>query len=302
MNSVQIAQKINRFRQIHVGHPHELELFNTLDLMRALARVSPEGPFQGLKFVSGSYSGKSTSLRAYTARANRGVKNGPVLYVTLEGDTTPKALFVMIARALGDPLAEKGTYLDIQRRVYDACRERGIELIIIDEINHLVMQDTEKAAWKVTETLKRMLEDGVAPMVLAGMERAEKLFTTNDQLNNRLRQPFSYDPLDMNIDGDLAYAAKFMRQLDKAMVAACVCEMPSGLGEHALPWAIFKAGNGYIGRAKNIIERALELSLLESSPCIAISHLHKAVELWAVGLDFVPDNAFEQLANKKAAA
>ncbi len=302
MNSVQIAQKINRFRQIHLRHPRELELFNALDLMRALARVNPEGPFQGLKFVSGSYSGKTTSLKAYAARANCGVKNGPVLYVALEGDTTPKALFVMIARALGDLLAEKGTYLDIQRRVYEACRERKIELIIVDEINHLVMQDTEKAAWKVTETLKRMLEDGVAPMVLAGMERAEKLFTTNDQLNNRLRQPFSYDPLDPNIDGDLAYATKFLRQLDKAMVAACVCEMPSGLGEHALPWAILKAGNGYIGRAKNIIERALELSMLEGSPCIALPHLHQAVETWAIGLDFVAANVFEQLSNTKVAA
>ncbi len=127
----------------------------------------------------------------------------------------------------GDSYSSQGTEQKLKMRV-KACFQRfQTDLLIIDEAQHLNYRNSERS--DVTDSLKRLLDDGVVPIVFLGTEEARDLFTRNVQLGGRLLPPCDLKPLDFRTPSDRGLLAGYTTLLDQAIVTKRILPEVGGL-------------------------------------------------------------------------
>lgn len=153
-----------------------------------------------LEGVSGV--GKSSVFQAYEERYPRyRTDTGicvPVLYASIPSHPTPKALGSSLLEALGadDPTYGSARYQEDRFvKLANAC---GVELVLIDEIQHFVDRGRARSHTGAADAMKTMIEKLKKPTVLSGAPRAKSLFLLNNQLRNRFMtslrlRPFSIE-------------------------------------------------------------------------------------------------------------
>ncbi len=300
MKSISIATKIAQFDLIHISNPREDKIHDVLDEMRAIGRLTAGRPQKGMRFLAPSYSGKSTILRSYAEAANANVNNGtlPVLYMELASATTPNQMFDQLLSKLGDRVRTKNEAERFQRAC-NICRDQQVELFLFDEVQHLIARETTTVAWRVTEAMKRLLNEGVAPIAFCGDLSATSLFEANAQLRNRLMVPVELPPLEYTNLFDMRYASVFFDRLDKKMVAIGLVQDHAHLGAGQLPAALCAASQGALGTACNIIREALRIALKRSARKIDAEDISLAIDQWAIPMGFASSNPLQF---RKAAA
>ncbi len=111
-----------------------------------------------------------------------------------------QAAGVDILEAFEDPDFEEGSAEQLLRRAYNHLELAQTEVLVLDELQHLINTDTTRAtAWSVTETIKRMLIRGACPMILIGTEEARPVLLTNPQMKSRCLEPIFLDPLEYKL-------------------------------------------------------------------------------------------------------
>src|SRR4051812_17882966 len=147
--------------------------------------------------IAASQTGKSSIIESFVAKRNTvealAERRIPVLHVTLEANTTRKGMAMNILEAIADHgfnTGERedggysGTESALLRRARQLLMLAGCELLVLDEVHHLIHSESDKVANSVSETIKRMLIKGVCPIVLSGIKEATKVFN-NKQLLQR---------------------------------------------------------------------------------------------------------------------
>ena len=208
----------------------------------------------------------------------------------LETASTPNQMYDQLLTELGDPIGKASSEA---QRFSRACRlfhERGVELILLDEIQHIMQHNTARFAWKVTEAFKRLLNAGVAPIVLAGDETATVLFKSNPQLRNRMLIPAQMPRLCHKNPDDVDYLCAFLTRLDQEMVEQRIVDEESNLGAGLLPPALCLASQGAVGTACNIVREALKFALERGRGRITAEDLARAIDEWAIPMGFATSN------------
>ncbi len=294
MNGVELASKIAIFQQIYVPYPPHIEFHERCSYLLELGRATRGRPQKGMRALAPSGSGKSSAAEAFVrkvhGRSPRTSEHVPIVMVAMERAATPKRLMTSILEYFGDRYSAHGTEQALKSRV-KACFERfGTELLIVDEIQHLHYRNSERS--DVTDSLKRLLDDGVVPIVFLGTEDAKELFTKNVQLGGRLISPSDFRPLDLLIPADRALLAGYVIMLDQAMVERRVLPETSGLQD---PWVLVRlnaVAGGVIGRVSRLLEVALEIALRRGSSRIERYDLATAVDRWAIPNGLTNTNPF----------
>ncbi len=292
MDSSEIANRLARFAQMHIINPREDGIHAVLDEMVAVGELTRGKPQNGIQLLAPSFSGKSTILKSFAFKFNEIAPSGttPVFYMELASTTTPNQMLDQMLVMLGDPVGRAKSEAQRFKRACDISREHGIKMFIFDEVQHLISSDTARVAWRVTEAMKRLLNEGIAPIVFGGDLAATALFQSNPQLRNRMLTPAQLPPLDYTNVSDVGYAAVFFNRLDEQMVATgLVCE-PAYLGAGNLPSALCAASKGAVGTACNIVREALRLALRRGVERIAASDISEAIDSWAIPQGFVASN------------
>ena len=107
------------------------------------------------------------------------------LFVGTPAQATQKSLAETILLAAGDPVGGRGTQAQMTIRVAKLLRDLHVELLVLDEFHHLVTSNTKRIAFETAEWVKTLLNVGVCPILLVGIERAEVVLDTNRQLQGR---------------------------------------------------------------------------------------------------------------------
>lgn len=261
--------------------------------MRAVGMATAGQPQKAVQFLCKSFTGKSTILKSLVSRTNAEAERGtmPIFYLELASSTTPNQLWEQMLVALGDGLGGKGRN-EAQRfsRVCALLAQSGVTLIIFDEIQHLISHETERVAWRVTEAIKRLLNAGIAPIVLSGDLSADALFKRNPQLRNRMRVPLQLPPLDYANPDDTGYASVFLDRLDQHMVDTGIMHARSNLGAGQIPSALCMASEGALGTACNIVREALQIALSRNARKISAEDIAEAIDCWAIPQGFCKSN------------
>ncbi|WP_206378795.1 TniB family NTP-binding protein, partial [Sphingomonas sanguinis] len=199
-------------------------------------------------------------------------------------------LFSSILRELGDGFYEKGTEEVLQKRSYLGLRERGVKLLIIDEVQHLQYRSTPRS--DVTDTLKRVLDDAICPLVFIGIDDAAPFLNANKQLANRLHPPCDLPPLDIWNETQRATFKAYAHGLDKALVDSGLTTRLSGLAKGNRLTCLMAVSNGVLGRVSNLVRSALAEALSRNAEMIEVCDLSAATQSWAMVQGFIDYDPF----------
>ena len=296
MNIDPVVSKLALFKQLYFPYPPHIEFHEQCKFLIQLGLATRGQPQMGMRVVALSGSGKSAAglalVRLVEAQHPRTKTFVPVVYVVLEKAATSKNLMMSILEYFGDPYSSHGNEQVLKRRV-KLCFERfKTMLMIIDEVQHLNYRSYAKN--DVTDSLKRLLDDGVVPIVFMGNEEAEELFTKNIQLASRLIAPCDFKKLDLVNPADRGLFAGYVTKLDQAMVEKRILPELSNLQD---PWVLtqfYIVSDGVVGRISRLMLIALEIALRRGASRIERYDLALAVDRWAIPNNVTKLNPFLQ--------
>lgn len=293
--NIEIAEKMALFEQIYIPYPRHTELHDRCDYLRQLGLATRGLPQKGVRSLAPSGSGKTTAVTAYISRVERLTPRTeefiPIIYVPLERATTPKKLMMSILDEFGDEYSDRGNEMTLKKRAVHYFKTFETSLLIIDEVQHL---DTSRSSegQDVTDTLKRLLDSAVVPILFLGTDDALQLFTRNIQLSGRMLPPGDIPRLKQSNREDFELFVGFVTHLDRAVLEHGM--MPE-LGRLATPEIVpplFRVSKGVIGRVSRLFQVALEHALRRSARRIEVCDLSWAVDRWAIPQDLIDYNPF----------
>ena len=143
----------------------------------------------GLLITGPSGVGKTTILQQYLQNFPRQQEKYitiiPVLHVVTPASPTVKSLAESILIALGDPLARRGSAEEKTFRIYQLLKSCQVELLLIDEFQHCYYAHSIVEYRRVADWLKNVISISGAAVVLLGLEEAEMVIASNEQLARR---------------------------------------------------------------------------------------------------------------------
>lgn len=166
------------------------------DFQRAWARLkechesgkSDSGPMN-LRLLGQSGLGKTFLLKEYRntfpAIRNSGGTHVPVALLTIPSAPTVKGIYIAFLESLGIHGA-MGTVEALRYRARILCKSCGVELFLVDELNHLTDRGQIRTREAVGDALKEMLDALSIPTVFSGASRSHIIFDTNMQLRSRV--------------------------------------------------------------------------------------------------------------------
>lgn len=307
MNSFEVLEKVAQSSMIVIPHPRMRAAFDAFDRLRFESRrlrtlskkefnICPALSCLGMFARAGS--GKTTIINSYMNKVEDEPKLGnsrPVVCVNLSTNVTVKGFYQDVLIAFGDPNFSRGTQHQLEQRVYHYLNECGVELLIIDEVHHLIHSETKKVRWDVAELFKNMLNAKACSIVLSGIEKARCLLIEDTQLARRACPPIRLDALRPEIAEERNFFAAFLGKFDEELVRLGITESRNGFLEGQLPGAFMQVSGGVIGTAAKIIQYALESSLRRGATSIELCDLVRATDIWALKLEIACRNSFFEL-------
>jgi hypothetical protein len=290
------------YNGIYVHNPMHNRVFGGLDELRLLGLATRGQGQMALRCIAPSGSGKTTTVVAYqrlmAKTLNLAESQIPVLIVPLEHGTTVRSLWTAVLRALGDTMIKRSdTEETLRARAYKALVHFGVQLLVLDEVQHL--DYSSNARTDPTDTLKRILDDGIIPLVFLGTEESSGMLKRNVQLANRMLPPCDIHRLDPQDQRDRQDFEGFLLRLDKAIVDRKLTREASNLAETRTAACLLEVSSGVIGRVVNLVRVAFGMSFRREAARIELCDLSTATENWAVAQGLAPHNPFRFI--KKAA-
>lgn len=182
--------------------PHRRFRAAMFSLAELHKRQQTHGVGGGLLLTGPSGAGKSTIVKAYQSAYPRVHEVGrtriPVLLVSVPSSPTSRSLAGAILEALGKKNAHRGTAPEKTTSLHDLFTKCGVEMLLLDEFQHLYYAQTVSAFRDVTDWLKIFLEKMQIGMVACGLPAAELVVNSNEQLARRFSEririlPFSFE-------------------------------------------------------------------------------------------------------------
>jgi hypothetical protein len=281
-----------RYHAIYIRSPSHRRVHLAFDRLRALGKATPGMPQRSVRNGADSASGKSANSVTYEKNANANAEEGtiPVLYVELDKACTVKRLWASVNEAAGDEYSDQGSEDMLRRRAFKLLREKQVELLIIDEAQHLSYRSSSRN--DVTDSLKKALDDGVVPIAFVGNQDLIPLLSQNIQLSNRMDPPCDLSPLNVRVDRDRREFMGFVERLDDAMVAQGIVSEKANLTEVRTLGCLYAVSSGIIGRVVNLVEQALVNALERGATRIELFDLAVATDRWAVAQKVIDYNPF----------
>lgn len=157
---------------------------NVLDLKQN------DGVVRHVMLLGDSGTGKSTLCKLLVKRHPRIAEEErdliPILHVTVPAGATTGQLVNSILCELTQGDRVTGLVDEKTRRAESYIKGCGVQMILIDEAQHLVDRGGDKSRYKVGDWLKVFMENIQVPVIMVGLPRAEDLRNTNVQLRRRL--------------------------------------------------------------------------------------------------------------------
>lgn len=140
-----------------------------LTAMRGTHRTYGDDP-RAMLMVAPPGSGKTATVACYIAEYEKQTadEDSGVRYVVLDSKVTIGGLLSNILEALGDPAPTRGRVSELALRAHKIMRRDRIELLVIDEMHHVLPEHTSVRIQEATDTLKTLMTKGGAALILVG--------------------------------------------------------------------------------------------------------------------------------------
>lgn len=269
--------QVAAFSGMRVHHPVMVRCLDALATMHSAARHHKGKP-RGMLICGLSGTGKSTIGEEYQKRYPRVEEDErsviPVLRVELPGQPTAKAISEAILMAMGDPLAGRGSAefrLGRVRTLFKAC---GVEMVIVDEVQHMTNNLDRRARDIAADTLKNLMNVTGLPFVFLGTPACSAYFVENQQLGRRCSPKLSIEPFGIRSSDERRDFQRLLLSLHKGLPFST----PSALVDSSLTESLHFASFGLLGLLSQLIEAALRVSLQAGDGSLTRDALHRGFE------------------------
>ncbi|AVG16056.1 hypothetical protein CFN79_09425 [Chromobacterium vaccinii] len=231
-----------------------------------------------LMILGPSGAGKSSVLEEYARyfppAEETEFRRIPVLRVEIKSSPTVRSVAEDILKAMGVPMAYRGTVNEKTDRVISSLQKLRVELLMLDEVQHLLGATKRSfGSNNETEWLKTLLNLIEIPAVLTGLPYGQALLHTNEQLRRRLDGICYLEPFSVKDEDAAADFAGVVSWFDREIHDG----HPIGLYEGDMLYRLYYATNGLIGYLSKLLIGAMEIRL---------EHGQKRVENWMLEQSF----------------
>lgn len=182
-----IHSVLERFNDELLQFPAYVAAFNDIDGLLQLYRET--GVAQHLLVLGESGAGKTTLCRDFVTRYPRIVLAAydivPILHISIPPAATIASATEAMLRCLGDPSPTVGTVSAKTARAIKLARALRVELLLIDEAQHIQDRGQLPTQYLVGDWLKTMMDEVNVPTILLGLPRTARLLQLNEQVRRR---------------------------------------------------------------------------------------------------------------------
>jgi TniB protein len=218
---------------------------------------------QCLLLVGPTGAGKSTLVERYVngyPPVRGKTIQRPILKATVPSKATEKGLATALLKALGDPYPTSGTTVGMTLRVTTYLKDCGVEMLVLDELQHFVDQDSAKVLLNASNWLKTLIKETRVACVLVGLEGyAEQVVNKNPQLARLFGDAYVLRPFKWHdqYPETITVFRRLLAELDQLLPLA----EPSGLDELETAWRLWVASGGVMGQLMKVVRAAAALAL-----------------------------------------
>lgn len=270
-----VELQVSRFSTTHVEHTVLQECLSQIQAIHTAARHH-RGKARGMLIYGLTGTGKSTAAKEYEQRYPRIQASDrvliPVLRVELPGHPTAKAIGEAILIALGDPLPHAGSAEFRMNRVRKLFKECQVELLILDEVQHITDNLNGRDRNIAADTIKNLMNDTGVPCVFIGTPSCRAYFVENQQLGRRCSPKICIKPFGFGTAADRTDFLRLLLSLHQKLPFTG----PSALIDPQTAEALHFASFGLLGLLSQLIECALRNTLLAGATQLTREALHRA--------------------------
>jgi len=269
-------ERIAVVEKIFIKYPRLKEILGNVDESRRLAEIMDEPPCLIITGPSGA--GKTTISRYFReAFPRRSTKEGtivPVLTATIPCPASVKSLATSLLDGLGDPIPDKGSVVSQTLRLYKLMEACKVELVLLDEFQHIIDRDSLKVLYTAADWLKNFVNRTKKPVILMGMPGADRILDANDQLERRFSSRITLEPFGWGEKKQIEDFRKFLKVLDEKLPF----DTRSQLSSWEMALRIHYATGGVVGKVMALVRTATLKAIKDGEVRITMDHLSNTYE------------------------
>jgi hypothetical protein len=255
-------ERLPYVQQVRVMHPQWVRISKVIAESHAQNATAAEP--QCLLLTGPTGVGKSTLIDSYAQQhpciLTETGKIQPILKATIPAPATVKSLFTALLAAIGDPRAHRGTVTSMSVRLMQFIADCHVEMMMLDELQHVVDRDSEVVLRTVSDALKTLIKETKVACVLVGLQgEAERVVSTNPQLARLFGDPIVLAPFEW--DEARSTTIDTFRTLLQHIERFLPLREPSQLATRERAWRCFVASQGIVSYLMALVRQATFLAL-----------------------------------------
>jgi len=188
--SLSPSEKIKYTDSIRISYPKLQEMLSLVADCHNSSKTQARATCMRVSGVSGT--GKSNLYEIYSKKYpvvnDINGTNIPVLYSRIPCPAYIGGLPSQLLYDLGDPFYNKSKTIILQtKRLYNLLKACKVEIIFLDEVQHLVDRNSHKLLSDSSDWFKELIDETRIPIVFLGIPDSDKIFIENEQLSKRVR-------------------------------------------------------------------------------------------------------------------
>lgn len=231
--------------------------------------------------VTGDTGAGKTSLIEYYQKEKPNLEEKyaskiPILSTSLPESSTPITAAQQLLYDLGDPFYSKSdNIIELTAKLVTLIKNCQVEMIIIDEFQHMIEFKTKKVLFRVADWLKMLIVRTKVPIILFGLPYSELILQTNKQLAGRFLLRQSLEPFRIKSKKNRPDFLSFLNAVDRALPF----KNNSNLTDLKIAKAIYVASKGNLRNLMVLINYSVKKSLKRGEAKLSIESLKYAADI-----------------------
>ncbi len=201
MSLEKIISRVNKVDSCYIPHTAIDDAIKGIERCILLSEGAKEPVNVMLTGHSGT--GKTTACNAVLSKRKRKhvtredceVTLVPAFYALVPNPVTIKGVASALLNSLGDPDPTRGTALAMTLRLGRLLKTCETQVIILDELQHLLKHDHKSTTNNVKDWLKTLINEFKVPIVIVGTPQCSDVINTDSQLERRFTTRFELNNL-----------------------------------------------------------------------------------------------------------